>query len=237
MNTPAVPSESSVPTSRSRAWAWVEFAIIAVIFWGDIHHWRHHFIILSKTINLLVVGWVSLRLRGLRWRSVGFSLPQNWRQYLGIGIIAGILMEALELFVTQPLLERITHKPPDLSELMPLIGNWQYLLLALAAAWTLAALGEELVYRGYLLNRIQDVLGSTRPAIIAALLLMSVVFGMAHFYQGVTGVIENTIDGLILGALYLRFGRNLMVPIIAHGVTDSIDVLLIYAGHYPGFHR
>jgi len=40
--------------------------------------------------------------------------------------------------------------------------------------------------------------------------------------------------GLLLGVLYLACGRNLAVPIIAHGITDTIDVVLIFSGRYPG---
>jgi membrane protease YdiL (CAAX protease family) len=63
---------------------------------------------------------------------------------------------------------------------------------------------------------------------------VSVLFGLAHFPQGTTGVIENVIDGAILAALYFATGRNLWAPIIAHGVQDTVDVLLIYLGAYPG---
>jgi CAAX protease family protein len=49
-----------------------------------------------------------------------------------------------------------------------------------------------------------------------------------------TGIAENIIDGAILGLLYLATGRNLLAPIIAHGIQDTVDVLLIYSGHYPG---
>jgi membrane protease YdiL (CAAX protease family) len=47
-------------------------------------------------------------------------------------------------------------------------------------------------------------------------------------------MIENGIDGFILGLAYLRCGRSLAVPIVAHGIGDTIDVLLIYLGRYPG---
>ena len=62
------------------------------------------------------------------------------------------------------------------------------------------------------------------------------MFGLSHFGQGITGVSENFIDGMILGALYLKFGRKLAVPIIAHGVTDTVDFLLIFFHRYPGLH-
>ncbi|MEX2151389.1 MAG: hypothetical protein WD793_14345 [Steroidobacteraceae bacterium] len=31
-----------------------------------------------------------------------------------------------------------------------------------------------------------------------------------------------------------RDGRNLVVPIIAHGIGNSIDFTVMYLGHYPG---
>ena len=64
--------------------------------------------------------------------------------------------------------------------------------------------------------------------------MVSVAFGCAHIDQGITGMIENVWNGLLLGALYLASGRNLSVPTIAHGVTDTIDLLLMYLHMYPG---
>jgi uncharacterized protein len=58
----------------------------------------------------------------------------------------GIGNECLELFVTQPLLVRLFHRWPDLSDLRPLVGNRDLLGLALLLTWTLAAFGKELVY-------------------------------------------------------------------------------------------
>lgn len=39
---------------------------------------------------------------------------------------------------------------------------------------------------------------------------------------------------LVYGALYLWTGRNLWAPIIAHGVYDTVAILLAYVGKYPG---
>lgn len=66
--------------------------------------------------------------------------------------------------------------------------------------------------------------------------MASIMSGLSHFGQGITGVSENFIDGMILGALYLKFRRKLAVPIIAHGVTDTVDFLLIFFHSYPGLH-
>ena len=101
-------------------------------------------------------------------------------------------------------------------------------MVSLAFTWTLFAFGEELIFRGYLMNRITDLVGHTRSGWGVALLLASAIFGLSHFMQGITGVSENFIDGMILGALYLKFGRTLTVPIIAHRVTDTVDFLLVF---------
>jgi membrane protease YdiL (CAAX protease family) len=50
----------------------------------------------------------------------------------------------------------------------------------------------------------------------------------------VTGIIDEGLMGLLLGVIYLRSGRNLAVPIIAHGVQDTVDLVLIFLGKYPG---
>ena len=55
-----------------------------------------------------------------------------------------------------------------------------------------------------------------------------------HYQQGLTGIIEEGSDGLLLGAIYLSFGRNLAIPIVAHRVCDTIDIALLFLGKYPG---
>jgi hypothetical protein len=49
-----------------------------------------------------------------------------------VGVSAGLAMEALELFVTQPLLIKITGRKPDFSDFPALHGNVKLLLIGLA---------------------------------------------------------------------------------------------------------
>jgi membrane protease YdiL (CAAX protease family) len=107
-------------------------------------------------------------------------------------------------------------------------------LLVLAIIWVLAAFAEELVYRGYLLNRVAELGGATRGAWIVSLLLVSAAFGFDHLGQGLSGQIIESIAGLLLALVYLGAGRNLVVAIVAHGIADTIDVALIYLDAYPG---
>jgi uncharacterized protein len=209
-----------------------ELALVAAVFVAD----SYHYVFFSKTPYLLALGWLSMRLRGQRWRDIGLSFPSNWRRLLVIGVAAGIAMELLELFATQPLLVALTGKYPDLSVLHDLIGSIKWLLLTVGASWILAGLGEELAWRGYILNRVADLFGRSRMGWVISIGIVSVAFGLGHSYQDWTGIIENSIDGALLALLYIAYGRNLIAPIVAHGVTDTIDSLIIFSGHYPGMH-
>jgi uncharacterized protein len=208
----------------------IELLVIATIF--DLDYL--HLLPLSKVPFLFLLGWISLRMRGLRWNSVGLNGEQPFLKVFVLGLLAGIAMEALELFATQPILTKIIGRGPDLDQLSPMIGSWKLLFVGIVWSWTLAAFGEEAIYRGYLTNRVAEFFGSSKRAWMVAATLVTLLFGLAHFPQGPTGVIENFIDGAILAALYFATGRNLWAPIVAHGIQDTVDVLLIYSGVYPG---
>jgi membrane protease YdiL (CAAX protease family) len=225
--------ELPLPRKGQRDSVWlvvVEFAIIAGLFVADFKHR----IFFSKVPWLFLMAWISLRLRGLGWRDVGLVRPANWRRVIVVGILGGIGMELVELFLTQPLLVKLFHKMPNLSELDGLRGSWKLLLLGLALTWTLAALGEEMVYRGYLMNRVAGLFRNPKFAWTISLIIVSFLFGLGHIDQGITGQVENMIDGALLGVIFLATGCNLWATVIAHGLTDTIDLVLLYLGKYPG---
>jgi membrane protease YdiL (CAAX protease family) len=213
--------------------AFAEFTIVALIFLAD----EKHLVPVSKTPFLLMLGWISIRIRGMRWRNVGLTLNRGWLSTLTLGVGAGLLMEAFELFVSQPMLIRITGKLPDLSDFQTIHGNLKWTLILLVLTWPLAAFGEEMVWRGYLMNRVVDLAKNTRLAWIVSLVAVNMVFGYAHSYQGITGIVDEGLMGLLLGLFYRGTGCNLSVPVIAHGVADTVDLLLIFFGKYPGMGR
>src|SRR5262245_31718167 len=208
----------------------VELALVVALFQGD----EAGYIPLSKTPFLLLIAWASLRLRGLRWRDVGLSLPARWPRLVAIGIAWGVGMWLLEFYVTMPALDRLLGYGPDLSAFNEVAGNAKALAIVLAANWILAAFGEEMVWRGYALPRIAELFGSGTRAWVLALVVVNVAFGLAHLYQGWNGVFEAIVGGVLLGVLYLATGRNLVAPIVAHGLGNSLDFTLMYFGLYPG---
>ncbi|HEY4902564.1 MAG TPA: CPBP family intramembrane glutamic endopeptidase [Candidatus Sulfotelmatobacter sp.] len=215
---------------KSKWLAIAELVLVALFFVADFRH----LIPFSKTPFLLLLGWISLRVRKISWRQIGLTPYRSWKITLALGLAAGIAMEGFELVVSQPILVRVLGKQPDLEDFRPLIGNLKLTLIFLALAWSIAAFGEEMVYRGYLMNRVADLFNRTRQPWLISLIAVHLAFGLAHAYQGATGAIDEGLMGLLLGVIYLRTGRNLSVPIIAHGIADSIDFILIFLGKYPG---
>lgn len=222
--------------NHGRAWRdsrWlvlVEFALVVAVYVGR----QHHILKVSATPYLLLLGWISLRVRRVHWKQIGFARYHNWVTTVLLGIAYGVSLELFDLFGKQPFFTRLLGKPPDLSNFSAVRGNLKYALLMIVLIWIVAAFGEELVYRGYLMNRVADLGRGTCTAWIVSLFLISALFGFSHYQQGMTGIIEEGSDGLILGLMYLVCRRNLAVPIVAHGVCDTIDIALLFLGKYPG---
>jgi hypothetical protein len=187
----------------------------------------------NSSLLLLLIGWLSLWLRGVGWRAVGLRRPASWRRTLLLGIGIGIAYDAVDIVVVLPALHRMTGQAVELGQFGEMRGNLNALLLLLVLTWTLAAFGEEMAYRGYALNRITDLLGQSHAAFALGAIVVSVLFGFAHVAQGVSGVLDSVLAGMAFAALYLASGRNLWLPIIVHGVVDTTSLVLLFLGITP----
>jgi membrane protease YdiL (CAAX protease family) len=88
-----------------------------------------------------------------------------------------------------------------------------------------AGIGEELT-RTFLLTRFWN-LTDNKGIRWLVVLLSAVIFGAAHIYQGMAGVLSTGISGFILASYYLLFGR-FSVLIIAHYLHDAFQFAFVY---------
>jgi membrane protease YdiL (CAAX protease family) len=182
----------------------------------------------------VIIGWLFLLaalflcVREGSFAEIGFRRPASWSRTLALGVGIAVAAQLVFSTVIDPLLGRLTGSPIDLSSLDGIRGNLAPFIIMLAVGWIIGGFLEEMLFRGYLLRRIEYVLGERRGAKLAAVLLTSVAFGMAHGYQDTAGMISTGLMGALLGVLYVWTRGNLWLPILVHGVSNTIGITLIY---------
>jgi len=144
----------------------------------------------------------------------GFSL--NW-QGLGFGFVAAVGFVVIYLLWQVSVL-RIFKKSQsdenksDLIDLLP--KQWLPLVGVFLIISLEAGLLEEIFFRGIIQSHM-DVFFATSWVAVAS----GVLFGIAHFYQGLAGVIGTSALGVWLGLMFAMTG-NLLVPIMGHFLGD-----------------
>ena len=150
--------------------------------------------VVHPLILLLLLASQSLWIRGSSWADLGLRRPTAVNHTL-LQVVVGtfIILVAIRVVIV-PGAVWLTGVPLDLS-VFGKPGDKQALWIWLGQAWTLAVFGEEMVFRGYLIRRVCDLVGDATAGVIAA----------------------GTIGG-ILGLLYFACGRNLWTVILCHGL-------------------
>ncbi|HEY7044365.1 MAG TPA: CPBP family intramembrane glutamic endopeptidase, partial [Nocardioidaceae bacterium] len=128
---------------------------------------------------------------------------------------------------TRRAIRRCPRRQADLSGFTELQGNVGMLLALLVLSWTLAAFGEELAYRGYLLTRIRDVVGSGRVGTVSAIAVSSLLFGFAHTEQGIVGAAIVTLDAVAFSVLRYRY-KTLWASVLAHGFNNTLGFVAFF---------
>lgn len=216
--------------SPARLVSAIEFSVAAAVVLGH-NVWR---VVPNEVLILTGLAIVSMRLRtrGWNWSNLGFRRPGSWRLLLGIALAAAALRILLSDLVIEPLTATIwpAAKLPEGAD--EITGNPSMALMTLALVWSFAAFGEEISYRGFLLNRGGDALGGSPLAFWISAVLTAILFGYGHFYKGPAGVLDSGIAGLILAAAYILTGRNLWTCVFAHGFIDTFGVAALYFDWY-----
>lgn len=188
-----------------------------------------HVLPVNPVFLLSVVAVISIRFREGGWGAIGFGRPTSWAKTVSIAIGVAMVQQSVGQFVVNPLTKPYLHYAAAAN---PIEGVHGYagLLRWAGIIWTYAAVGEELVYRRYLLNRVADLGGQSRFALLLGLTWSSALFGCAHWYQGAAGAVSAMASGLVFGTAYLLTRKNLWTSICAHGISDSIALFATYFG-------
>jgi membrane protease YdiL (CAAX protease family) len=126
----------------------------------------------------------------------------------------------------------VAGEPADLSAFAE-AADTRTFLVWFAEALTLAAFGEEMVFRGHLIRRVTELMCNTGIGRVAAVAVSSALFGLAHRYQGWAGVTATGVIGAALGTLYPCDRANLWTVIFCRGIIDAVILSALYFG--PAF--
>lgn len=191
-------------------------------------------------ITTLVLLTFYMHLRGEKWASMGLrALPGSKAKLLLLPQATLIFVVVLSTIVllTKGLeamgLHFMSETPEgELERWGDIEGNVQQYLVLIALSWISAGFGEEMFFRGFVITRLQTMLNRSKLSSVTAVILAALLFGYVHFYyQGLAGLVNGGVIGLIFGTFYLLYKRNLWPLVLAHGFINSLG----FTGDFMGW--
>lgn len=158
---------------------------------------------------------------------IGDLLPVDVLVGLGLGVGLAVAMRGVSAGLEAIGVEAPEHFEAGMDVMTPeTAGQW---VVALVVVYPLVAIGEELVFRGGLVGGLYTGWGLSLWMLVG---LSSVLFGLAHVWQGSHGVILMVVTGLVLAAALVLTGA-LLVPIVAHYFMNVIALASNASGIEP----
>jgi len=155
-------------------------------------------------------------------------VTRSWVFCMLIGITAGVGIHVVFAWLIEPLIEALTDSTIDLTTYAEVEGDLVAFLMLLAVGIVVGGIGEEFIYRGFVIGWGTRLFGGRSGPLLA--LLSGAVFGIAHWYQGVAGVVSTGLIGVSFGFLYLALDKKLLPVMVAHTVVNILGITSIYLG-------
>ncbi len=175
----------------------------------------------AVVVLAIVLGWERMPLG-----SVGLHAP-DWKT-----IASGLALAAVYMYVTAPLAQRIvawTGLQPFAGPFAAKLGaapRW-YLVIAAINAGAV----EELLYRGYAIER----LAALTSSYFAAGALVTLIFSLAHLPHWGPGLALSTLISGSVGTAFYIWRRDLLANALAHALADIAGLLALSAAfHHQG---
>lgn len=162
---------------------------------------------------------------GRPWRALGLVPATDWRLYVGlvVALVTLVLVLRQNRAVRRLTAERLEQLVPRLQSVDMIVPRdamefrW-FMLLSVTAG-----VCEELLYRGFLTWLVGAYFG-----LVAAIVLVSAVFGLAHAYQGRNGIVKTGAVALVMSGTVVVSGW-LIPAMVVHALLDISGGVLGYA--------
>ena len=189
----------------------------------DARLWIYRLTVLIQWCELacFLALWLVL---GRSLQSIGLGLPaMGWRWLAAAAVLAAtavLAVMSLRASRDPEAISKAGSYPAAVAEFIPKTPAEEKSFVRLSVT---AGICEEVIYRGILLTILSAIIG-TWPAVVVS----SLIFGLAHAYQGANGVFRTTLVGLAFALVVLATG-TLYVAIILHVVLDITQGRLMAA--------
>lgn len=181
----------------------------------------------SNALLLLVFALVTVttwRLTGRPIGGIGIQWPQ-WDAYIPV-LLAGIfIFYVSDLYFRYGTKRRREATLSDGAKAFAFIPSnnkelAHFIFLAVAAG-----IGEEIIFRGYLINYFIYWTGNDPDGVIYACIGTSALFAFLHGYQGIQSMAKIFFLSLMFSALFV-LTRSLLIVVAVHAVIDIISGII-----------
>ncbi|HTV14277.1 MAG TPA: CPBP family intramembrane glutamic endopeptidase [Acidobacteriaceae bacterium] len=238
---PLQPTASAAPRSTSAVAPWWHTALIVLLIVGgsvfnsrpthigalSAHHVQRYLTGIGVEWLLFLLVWWGLRMKRVSLAEVfGFRRGlEAWGEDLAAAAIFWII--SLAILACIGILAQLLHLTSPQKALAALAPrNAQEILLWITLSCT-AGIVEELTFRGYLLRQFAAPAHSLAVGVVAS----SLIFGIAHGYEGAAGMLAIGVYGALFCALAL-LRRSLRPGMIAHAWHDIFSGLMLALVHH-----
>jgi len=173
------------------------------------------------------IMFLNKRALGWSWGMLGLSRPRTWWEPLVV-IIAILAAVFLIVLLIQPIFRQWSTNP-NIDHLMVINKNLPLFFIVLALVWINSAIISNLVFKAFLINSLDILLGRNQWSPWVAMVLSSFIFGLMHAWQGLGGILTTASIGLVFGTAFLLNNRRIWAIIFAHGIIDMISLWGIYS--------
>ncbi|MGG2106574.1 CPBP family intramembrane glutamic endopeptidase [Lysinibacillus pakistanensis] len=231
-------------------WLIIIFTLIYEPFIGYFGYQKFKFAVrenpnarLNYYIKLIIGLWIPtisiillVFFTDLDFKDIGLAYPNIDTKTLGnvitysIFVIAILyLLNILYYFIAYHLSDKFRTKfiqakeeqlnTVSFSDIIPVTSKekklWNYVSLT-------AGVTEEIIYRGFLIFALSYIFPSFSIWLI--IFFSSLLFGLAHTYQGLLGVLKTTMVGILFSGIYIGLG-SILPLIVFHFLIDYVAKL------------
>lgn len=189
------------------------------------HHLANYGVTLAWEWGLAGLVYWGLRLRKTPLRTVLGERRRGLNEFfIDLGAAGLFWIVSLTVLAVLAVFLKLFHlesAQKEISQLAPASLTEAALWIALSVS---AGICEEFVFRGYFQQQFARATGRMWVGVAVSALL----FGGAHGYEGVAGMVMITVYGALFSVLAIK-RRSLRAGMIAHGWHDSITGILLWA--------